>query len=134
MLFLCRSEHKSWYSWVLSSLVSCVYTFGCDYVAPMLLVVIVSCAQPLLVDPCLQLHHDVPAAVPELQAAVGRAPAVAHAHVQVPGTTTRLSSLAIEQRPLVSVSSRICVQNTFIDDLFAFVITMPTLHRLSVFR
>lgn len=26
------------------------------------------------------------------------------------------------------------VQNTFIDDLFAFVITMPTLHRLSVFR
>lgn len=24
--------------------------------------------------------------------------------------------------------------NTIIDDLFAFVITMPTLHRLSVFR
>jgi len=24
--------------------------------------------------------------------------------------------------------------NTFIDDLFAFIITMPTLHRVSVFR
>jgi hypothetical protein len=24
--------------------------------------------------------------------------------------------------------------NTFIDDLFAFIVTMPTLHRLSVFR
>jgi hypothetical protein len=74
--------HKSWYSWVLGSLVGAVYTFGF-----------------ILMCPQLYLNY-------------------------------KLKSVA--HLPWRQMSYKFL--NTIIDDLFAFVIKMPTLHRLSVFR
>ncbi|PKA57155.1 hypothetical protein AXF42_Ash002459 [Apostasia shenzhenica] len=79
---LMYEQHKSWYSWILSSMTSCVYMFG----------FIIMCPQ-LFINYKLQ--------------------SVAH----LPWRQMTYKFL-----------------NTVIDDLFAFVIKMPTLHRLSVFR
>lgn len=79
---LMYETHKSWYSWILSSLVGAVYTFGF-----------------ILMCPQLYINY--------------RMKSVAH----LPWRQMTYKFL-----------------NTIIDDLFAFVIKMPTLHRLSVFR
>ncbi|EPS61974.1 hypothetical protein M569_12819, partial [Genlisea aurea] len=75
-------QHKSWYSWILSSLTSCVYMFGFIMMCPQLFI------------------------------------------------NYKLKSVA--HLPWRQMTYRFL--NTIIDDLFAFVIKMPTLHRLSVFR
>lgn len=74
--------HRSWYSWVLSSLVGAVYAFGFALMCPQ-----------------LYLNYKLKS--------------VAH----LPWRQMTYKFL-----------------NTIIDDLFAFVIKMPTLHRLAVFR
>ncbi|XP_028770920.1 cleft lip and palate transmembrane protein 1 homolog [Neltuma alba] len=75
-------RHKSWYSWILSSLTSCVYMFGFIMMCPQLFI------------------------------------------------NYKLKSVA--HLPWRQMTYKFL--NTIIDDLFAFVIKMPTLHRLSVFR
>jgi hypothetical protein len=79
---LVYQTHKSWYSWLLNSLVGAVYTFGF-----------------ILMCPQLYLNYKLKS--------------VAH----LPWRQMTYKFL-----------------NTIIDDLFAFVIKMPLLHRLSVFR
>jgi len=79
---LLYQTHKSWYSWVLSTLTGCVYTFGF-----------------IMMCPQLFINYKLKS--------------VAH----LPWRTFMYKAL-----------------NTFIDDLFAFIIKMPTLHRLSCFR
>ena len=79
---LVYDSHKSWYSWILNSLVGAVYTFGF-----------------ILMCPQLYINYKLKS--------------VAH----LPWRQMTFKFL-----------------NTIIDDLFAFVIKMPTLHRLSVFR
>eukprot|EP01116_Phalansterium_solitarium_P006671 TRINITY_DN19011_c0_g1_i1.p1 TRINITY_DN19011_c0_g1~~TRINITY_DN19011_c0_g1_i1.p1 ORF type:complete len:596 (-),score=240.59 TRINITY_DN19011_c0_g1_i1:399-2138(-) len=79
---LYTNTYKSWYSWVISSLTGCVYTFG-------------------FIMMCPQLYINY------------RLKSVAH----LPWKTFMYKAL-----------------NTFIDDLFAFIIKMPTLHRLACFR
>ncbi|CAO3702787.1 unnamed protein product [Rhizopus stolonifer] len=79
---LLYDEHKSWYSYVLKTLVEFVYMFGFITMLP-------------------QLYINY------------RLKSVAH----MPWKTLMYKSL-----------------NTFIDDLFAFVIKMPTLHRLACLR
>ena len=79
---LIYETHKSWYSWILNSLVGAVYTFGF-----------------ILMVPQLYLNYKLKS--------------VAH----LPWRQMTYKFL-----------------NTIIDDLFAFVIKMPWLHRLSVFR
>ncbi len=79
---LIYKSHTSWYSWLLSSLVGAVYTFGF-----------------ILMCPQLYINYKMQS--------------VAH----LPWRQMTYKFL-----------------NTIIDDLFAFVIKMPTLHRLSVFR
>jgi len=79
---LYTSDHKGWYSWVISSLSGCVYSFGF-----------------IMMTPQLFLNYQYKS--------------VAH-----------LSWRALVYKFL----------NTIIDDLFAFIIEMPTLHRLAVFR
>jgi len=79
---LMYQTHKSWYSWILSSLTGCVYTFGF-----------------IMMCPQLFINYKLKS--------------VAH----LPCRTFMYKAL-----------------NTFIDDLFAFIIKMPTLHRLSCFR
>ncbi|KAB2597109.1 cleft lip and palate transmembrane protein 1-like protein [Pyrus ussuriensis x Pyrus communis] len=75
-------RHKSWYSWILSSLTSCVYMFGFIMMCPQLFI------------------------------------------------NYKLKSVA--HMPWRQMTYKFL--NTIIDDLFAFVIKMPMLHRLSVFR
>ncbi|CAA0833977.1 Transmembrane CLPTM1 family protein [Striga hermonthica] len=75
-------RHKSWYSWILSSLTSCVYMFGFIMMCPQLFI------------------------------------------------NYKLKSVA--HMPWRQMTYKFL--NTIIDDLFAFVIKMPVLHRLSVFR
>ncbi|KAJ4883203.1 Transmembrane CLPTM1 family protein [Raphanus sativus] len=77
---LAYERHKSWYSWILSSLTSCVYMF-------------------IMMCPQLFINYKLKS--------------VAH----LPWRQMTYKFL-----------------NTIIDDLFAFVIKMPMLHRLSVFR
>ncbi|CAM8906567.1 unnamed protein product [Rhodiola kirilowii] len=79
---LMYDRHKSWYSWILSSLTSCVYMFG-------------------FITMCPQLFINY-----------------------------KLKSVA--HMPWRQMTYKFL--NTIIDDLFAFVIKMPWLHRLSVFR
>ncbi|KAJ0977242.1 hypothetical protein J5N97_012716 [Dioscorea zingiberensis] len=79
---LMYKEHKSWYSWILSSLTSCVYMFGFIMMCPQLFI------------------------------------------------NYKLKSVA--HLPWRQMTYKFL--NTIIDDLFAFVIKMPMLHRLSVFR
>ena len=79
---LVYKPHKSWYSWVLNSLVGAVYMFGF-----------------ILMCPQLYLNYKLKS--------------VAH----LPWRQMTYKFL-----------------NTIIDDLFAFIIKMPWLHRLSVFR
>eukprot|EP01118_Nematostelium_gracile_P005974 TRINITY_DN1907_c0_g1_i2.p1 TRINITY_DN1907_c0_g1~~TRINITY_DN1907_c0_g1_i2.p1 ORF type:complete len:565 (+),score=124.80 TRINITY_DN1907_c0_g1_i2:56-1750(+) len=79
---LVYDTHKSWYSWILSSLTGCVYAFGF-----------------IMMCPQLFINYKLKS--------------VAH----LPWRTFMYKAL-----------------NTFIDDLFAFIIKMPTLHRLSCFR
>lgn len=75
-------RHKSWYGWVLSSLVNFVYVFGF-----------------VLMTPQLFINYKMKS--------------VAH----MPWRAMVYKAL-----------------NTFIDDLFSFIIKMPTMHRLSCFR
>ncbi|KAL2528330.1 Transmembrane CLPTM1 family protein [Forsythia ovata] len=75
-------RHKSWYSFILSSLTSCVYMFGFIMMCPQLFI------------------------------------------------NYKLKSVA--HLPWRQMTYKFL--NTIIDDLFAFVIKMPALHRLSVFR
>ncbi|CAL5368925.1 unnamed protein product [Camellia sinensis] len=79
---LMYERHKSWYSWILSSLTSCVYMFGFIMMCPQLFI------------------------------------------------NYKLKSVA--HMPWRQMTYKFL--NTIIDDLFAFVIKMPILHRLSVFR
>ncbi|XP_042413416.1 cleft lip and palate transmembrane protein 1 homolog isoform X1 [Zingiber officinale] len=79
---LMYEQHKSWYSWILSSLTSCVYMFGFIMMCPQLFI------------------------------------------------NYKLQSVA--HLPWRQMTYKFL--NTIIDDLFAFVIKMPMLHRLSVFR
>ncbi|KAG9457048.1 hypothetical protein H6P81_001556 [Aristolochia fimbriata] len=82
MYSLKYERHKSWYSWVLSSLTSCVYMFGFIMMCPQLFI------------------------------------------------NYKLKSVA--HMPWRQMTYKFL--NTIVDDLFAFVIKMPILHRLSVFR
>ncbi|XP_074307859.1 uncharacterized protein LOC141642815 [Silene latifolia] len=75
-------RHKSWYSWILSSMTQCVYMFGFIMMCPQLFI------------------------------------------------NYKLKSVA--HLPWRQMTYKFL--NTIIDDLFAFVIKMPWLHRLSVFR
>jgi hypothetical protein len=79
---LMYDRHKSWYSWILSSLTSCVYMFGFIMMCPQLFI------------------------------------------------NYKLKSVA--HLPWRQMTYKFL--NTIIDDLFAFVIKMPILHRISVFR
>jgi hypothetical protein len=79
---LVHSQHKSWYSWVISSLTGFVYAFGF-----------------ILMTPQLFINYKLKS--------------VAH----------------LPWRAMVYKSL-----NTFIDDFFAFIVKMPTLHRIAVFR
>jgi hypothetical protein len=75
-------QHKSWYSWILRSLVGFVYTFGFISMTPQLFI-----------------NYKLK-------------------------TVAHMPWKAFTYKAL----------NTFVDDLFAFVIKMPWMHRIACFR
>jgi hypothetical protein len=88
---LVYEQHKSWYSFVIGTLVGFVYTFGIKIVYLLL--------GFIAMTPQLYINYKLKS--------------VAH----MPWKTFMYKAL-----------------NTFIDDLFAFIIKMPTLHRLACLR
>uniref|UniRef100_A0A8D8E7J4 Lipid scramblase CLPTM1L n=2 Tax=Culex pipiens TaxID=7175 RepID=A0A8D8E7J4_CULPI len=79
---LLQQTHKSWYSWLINSLVNGVYAFGFLFMLPQLFI-----------------------------------------NYKLKSVTT------LPWRALMYKAF-----NTFIDDIFAFIITMPTSHRIACFR
>lgn len=104
---LVYEQHKSWYSWIVSSLVGTVYTFGMLCLWKFFWFASSSLNQNknfvlsgfIMMTPQLFINYKLKS--------------VAH----LPWKVLIYRSL-----------------NTFIDDLFAFIIKMPTMHRLSCFR
>lgn len=140
--------HKSWYSWVLNSLVGAVYTFGFILMCPQLYLnyKLKSVAHlpwcgagapgdfesPLEGDErvalwkrgdvCLTRPLPATAHGPGFSSCAGGPVPVAGACTTFPPNT-----------PLATCRRQMSYKflNTIIDDLFAFVIKMPLLHRLS---
>ena len=79
----------------------------------------------LWIPPDIWVHHDDPAALHQLQAEVCGAPTVENDDVQ-----------GIKDVNDNHNQHLYCVKalNTFIDDIFAFVIKMPTMYRIGCFR
>ena len=89
--------HKSWYSYIIETLVGSVYAYGF-----------------LMMVPQLWINY--------------RLKSVSH----MPGRA--LVSLHHTTLVITNISQVYKTLGTFIDDLFAFTIRMPTLHRLATFR
>jgi hypothetical protein len=96
---LMYETHKSWYSFVITTLVGSVYAYGF-----------------LMMVPSLYINY--------------RLKSVAHMYVRFPLLNTTL--LTFCNRPAKAMMYKFL--NTFIDDLFAFTIKMPFLHRLATLR
>uniref|UniRef100_M8CIG0 Cleft lip and palate transmembrane protein 1-like protein n=1 Tax=Aegilops tauschii TaxID=37682 RepID=M8CIG0_AEGTA len=92
-------KHKSWYSWILSSLTSCVYMFGG-------------------IAACVKINRS----------------GGDHSRfiMMCPQLFINYKLKSVAHMPWRQMTYKFL--NTIIDDLFAFVIKMPWLHRLSVFR
>ncbi|XP_036775902.2 lipid scramblase CLPTM1L isoform X2 [Manis pentadactyla] len=109
MYSLLNIKYKSWYSWLINSLVNGVYAFGFLFMLPQLFVNYKVWCCPVRVVwgllGCLAYQQHV-CACPQMKS-------VAH-----------LPWKAFTYKAF----------NTFIDDVFAFIITMPTSHRLACFR
>lgn len=96
---LLYNTHKSWYSYIIETLVGSVYAYGFLMMVPSLYI-----NYRLKVSSLRAFYHYTRANNPQ---------SVAH----MPGKALTYKFL-----------------NTFIDDLFAFTVKMPWLHRLSTFR
>ncbi|RUP50719.1 cleft lip and palate transmembrane protein 1-domain-containing protein, partial [Jimgerdemannia flammicorona] len=116
---LLYDEHKSWYSYVLGTLVGFVYMFGFITMTPSLFINYKLKSVCTLVFAIMAYHCLFPFSFcyhvlfSSCRAALTHFYQVAH----MPWKTMMYKSL-----------------NTFIDDLFAFCIKMPTLHRLACLR
>lgn len=96
---LLYETHKSWYSFVITTLVGSVYAYGF-----------------LMMVPSLYINYRLK---------VGRPSPADHHHIDH-------FSQSVAHMPAKAMTYKFL--NTFIDDLFAFTIKMPTLHRLATLR
>ena len=96
---LVYESHKSWYSFIITTLVGSVYAYG------FLMMVRI----PFFVFYCAQLTV-----------------------MQVPSLYINYRLKSVAHMPARAMTYKFL--NTFIDDLFAFTIKMPTLHRLATLR
>nr|XP_028698473.1 cleft lip and palate transmembrane protein 1-like protein isoform X1 [Macaca mulatta] len=107
---LLNIKYKSWYSWLINSFVNGVYAFGFLFMLPQLFV-----------------NYKVRWCV--LPAARPPSPVLPAADLCL-SLLFQLKSVA--HLPWKAFTYK--AFNTFIDDVFAFIITMPTSHRLACFR
>lgn len=144
---LMYERHKSWYSWILGSLTSCVYTFGRSTLSTLTLFSKISQSvwriqhywSHARLTSLLHIVKDV--------IAVYLWSHVAQSFWSCSDGSRRLCAGFIMMCPQLFINYKLKsvahmpwrqmtykFLNTIIDDLFAFVIKMPLLHRLSVFR
>jgi hypothetical protein len=93
-------SHKSWYSFVITTLVGSVYAYGFLMMVPSLYI-------NYRLKVCLSLSHRY-------------------------SSQLNLYAQSVAHMPAKAMTYKFL--NTFIDDLFAFTIKMPTLHRLATLR
>jgi hypothetical protein len=108
-------SHKSWYSFILSVLTGCVYTFGFIMMCPQLYINYKLKSVAHL--PWRMLTYKA------LNTFIGTE------HFTCRSAWDSFPSLVLRTDSFFVVLCGLCA-----DDLFAFVITMPMLHRLSCFR
>jgi len=81
-------KHKSWYSWILSSMTSCVYMFGKQLFHSLTslfdVIISVSCRAHIINFPFFRFHYDVPPIIYQLQAEVCCSYAMETNDLQVP--------------------------------------------------
>lgn len=152
---LMYERHKSWYSWILGSLTSCVYTFGMSTLSIVTLVSKMSQNVPkCLEDAALLVTCSINFALHIVKDVIRCNSRLFMVHVAhsfwsclVSEGSCLLCAGFIMMCPQLFINYKLKsvahmpwrqmtykFLNTIIDDLFAFVIKMPLLHRLSVFR
>lgn len=104
---LIYDTHKSWYSFIITTLVGSVYAYG------------------FLMMVC-SIFPACPSYSPLLQ------PTLTFSTSQVPSLYINYRLQSVAHMPARAMTYKFL--NTFIDDLFAFTIKMPTLHRLATLR
>lgn len=109
------SQHRSWYSFVISSMVSFIYIFGFVMMTPQIFMYVRRYIAPCDSSLTIIFMH--------LTSTRKRRIAPLDSNYKLK-SVKHLPWRAMVYRSL----------NTFIDDLFAFVVKMPTLHRLACFR
>ena len=108
-------RHRSWYSWVITSLTGFVYAFGALFLSRLLWL---ACEN----DPLL------PQRFPFFMTSCFIAGFV----LMTPQLFINYKLQSVAHMPWRAMVYKSL--NTFVDDLFAFVVRMPTMHRLSCFR
>ncbi len=136
---LATGYHRGWYAWLIESLVALVYGGGFIVMTPQ---VGAAATPPSPADPCSFVHRYAPVRCstsgvgPPLISSNGCSWSLA--------VTDRVRLLLIAKlfinyrlKSVAHLNWKFFMYkalNTFIDDLFAFIIKMPTLHRMSCFR
>ena len=86
----------------------------------------------------VRLHIHASSVVPQLQAQVGRPLAVESIHVQGEWRHVDFQGFTFwtqhNMKKMHTTFFLVQAFNTFIDDVFAFIIVMPTAHRIACFR
>ena len=141
---LLYTPQKSWYSWCLSSLANgrpllCKSDTwnGARFAASRSLH-----RRPFPRRVRLWLYLDDAAALCQLQDEERRTPSLAPAHVQGPSWADRarccppscMSFLPVAQTSTLFAVGRVQAFNTFIDDVFSWILTMPMSHRIACLR
>ena len=112
---LVYESHKSWYSFVITTLVGSVYAYGFLMMVPSLYInyrLKVSLQVFLLLSEVLDL--------------------LIQCHLRSKAQHALTIKQSVAHMPARAMTYKFL--NTFIDDLFAFTIKMPTLHRLATLR
>lgn len=121
---LVYEKHKSVYSYVIETLVGSVYAYGFLMMVP-------------------QVNHPYPSISPAISSTLLTATALHQLQTQIrlpharsrSGKPKPLSSHTLSSKPNPNHAKQVYkTLGTFIDDLFAFTIRMPILHRLATFR
>jgi hypothetical protein len=107
---LVYDKHRGWYSWLLSMLTGYIYAFG----------FVMMCPQ-LFINYRLKSVAHLPWR------------ALCYKVSKPPGTRQRACAVSLWHL-FTGDTCNPQAFNTFIDDVFAFIIHMPTMHRIACFR
>ena len=128
---LMYERHKSWYSWILTSLTSCVYMFGKPPFPSIPSLILYFCLKPsqqIEIFCFMEQELEMSFFISSFLILI----AITGFIMMCPQLFINYKLKSVAHLPWRQMTYKFL--NTIIDDLFAFVIKMPMLHRLSVFR